>query len=80
MKRSLGRSSNELNTVEDVNDGIGALFEDHNENIDDDIDENHEHGGPGPRKKRKKSSPVLLHFTEISVDGSDWGQCNHCIK
>lgn len=84
MKRSLERSSNapevSLNTVEDFTSGIAALLEDHNENVDDSNGENHELGGPGQRKKRKKFSSVWLHFTEISVDGSDYGQCNYCIK
>lgn len=87
MKRSLKSTSKTTSiseasvsaTVEEVNNGMGAFFDDHDEHLDDN-NETPVLDGSNPKKKRRKSAPAWQHYTEIKVDGSDWGQCNYCDK
>lgn len=53
------------------------FFNEENELFQENFDES---DAGNPRKRRKKTSPVWLHFTETSIDGVSFAQCNYCFK
>lgn len=79
--------SSSMETFQLVVGGVDILQEDNlifdnldPENINEYVENNATTSENGQRKRRKKNSPVWAHFSEVSIDGADWGQCSYCVK